>query len=163
MQSVKHAALALALSVFAVAVPARLSAQKANSEEAIMLGYSLTMPKVDAWVKAATEMAGAAKNMKQKPAQEDSGNGNAIDGIAAQLNDEPEIRRAIRKSGLTTREYTIISMVLLTTIAADEIMKDNPGAERPTNVSAANLAFVRAHKAEVTERMKTVQRLGVVE
>lgn len=162
MSSRNSKALLLALLAFAVAPMAR--AQKLTPDEVVLRNYVLTMPKVEAWATASIDFANAFKAM---PASEKAARKaemesqvqetETIAGMAASMERVPEIRRAFRKAGLTTREGVTLSLVLMQAVMFDQIAATNPDAKVPYNMNPTNVAFVRKNKAELEARMKAVQ------
>jgi hypothetical protein len=148
-----------------VLVPAA-HAQKMTAEEQIIHDYTLTMPKVEAWASASIDFATAFKAMPaserarrkaEMEAQAQSEKDESIAGMAASMERVPEIRRAFRKAGLTTREGVTLSLVLMQAVMFDQVAAMNPDAKVPYNMNPANVAFVRKNKAQIEARMKAVQ------
>ena len=157
-------ALLLALVAFAVAPVA--GAQKLTPDEVIIRNYVLTMPKVEAWATASIDFANAFKAMpasereRRKAEMEAQSNGKDAESLAdmaAQLERVPEIRRAYRKVGLTTREGVTLSLVLMQAVMFNQVAAMNPDAKVPYNMNPANVAFVQKNKAAVMARMKAVE------
>ena len=155
----------LAAAVVLVAAPAA-HAQKLSPDEVVIRNYVLTMPKVEAWASASIDIANAMKAMPaserarrkaEMEAQSQSEKDESIAGMAASLERVPEIRRAFRKAGLTTREGMTLSLVLMQAVMYDQIAATNPDAKVPYNMNPANVAFVRKNKAQLDARMKAVQ------
>lgn len=115
-------------------------------------------------------MLKANPNLGKKYAQEGEGDGDedeptqSLTAMAQKLDKVPEMKQAISKAGLTTRQYLIASMAMLQAAMADAVMQI-PGADKsrvPANVQA-NAAFLRAHKAEMDRmnaRMRELQKLS---
>jgi len=144
-----------------VAAPAS-HAQKLTADDALLRNYVLTMPKVDAWASATLDYTNAIKakplSERQKAeAETDAQEAESIAGTAAALERIPEIRRAFRKAGLTTREGVTISLVLFQSMMYDQLAAGNPDARIPYNMNPANLTFVRKNKPRLEARMKAVQ------
>ena len=157
--------LLLAAAMFAV--PAA-HAQKMTPDEVTIRNYTLTMPKVEAWAAASIDIANAMKAMPaaererrkaemEAQAQAESQKDESISGMAATMEKVPEIRRAFRKAGLTTREGMTLSLALMQAMMYDQVAATNPDAKIPYNMNPANLAFVRKNKAQLDARMKAVQ------
>ena len=155
----------LATAVIAVAAPTA-HAQKLTADEAVIRSYTLTMPKVEAWASASIDVANAFKAMPaserarrkaEMEARAESEKDESIAGMAASMERVPEIRRAFRKAGLTTREGVTLSLVLMQAVMFDQVAAMNPDAKVPYNMNPANVAFVRKNKAQLEGRMKAVQ------
>jgi hypothetical protein len=147
---------ALVLATLVCAVPGVLHAQDARGRalDAALVSYKLTMPKVDAWVLAGVEMAHAFKG--RTPPDMD-GNAKTIDEMAAQYDAVPEMRRAIRKAKLSTREYATLGMVIMQAMMFESMLTEAPNAKLPANMNPANLTFVRANKGVLQKKMEAAQ------
>lgn len=152
--------------VILLAVAPAAGAQTLTPDEVILRNYVLTMPKVEAWATASLDVAAAMKAMPasekarrkaELEAQANEQEAETIAGMAATMERVPEIRRAFRKSGLTTREGVTLSLVLMQAVMFDQIAATNPDAKVPYNMNPANLAFVQKNKAQLQARMKAVQ------
>ncbi|HEX5973478.1 MAG TPA: hypothetical protein VFY85_16205 [Gemmatimonadaceae bacterium] len=155
----------LAAAVVLVGAPSA-HAQKLSPDEVVIRNYVLTMPKVEAWASASIDIANAMKAMPaserarrkaEMEAQSQSEKDESIAGMAASLERVPEIRRAFRKAGLTTREGMTLSLVLMQAVMYDQIAATNPDAKVPYNMNPVNVAFVRKNKAQLDARLKAVQ------
>ena len=89
--------------------------------------------------------------------QTDARETESLADMAASMERVPEIRRAFRKAGLTTREGVTLSLVLMQAMMFDQVAAMNPDAKVPYNMNPANLAFVRKNKVQLEARMKAVQ------
>ena len=101
-----------------------------------------------AMLKADPTLAKKYADQKEESNEEDEP--QTIDAMAKKLNEVPELKRAIAKSGLTTREYMIASLSMFQALMASALL-DMPGADKSAltpNVKA-NIAFLKAHKAEM--------------
>jgi hypothetical protein len=154
----------IALLTVAAAPAAR--AQTLTPDEVVLRNYTLTLPKLEAWATASLDFANAVKAMPASErarrkaeieAQTNEQETESLAGMAAQLERVPEIRRAYRKVGLTTREGVTLSLVLMQAVMFDQVAAMNPDAKVPYNMNPANVAFVRKNKAVITARMKAVE------
>lgn len=164
MMSRIRTAVLLAIATI-VAAPA-MHAQKLTPDEVVLRGYALTMPKVEAWATASIELANTMKAMPaaekarrkaEMEAQPDEGDNETIAGMATRMERIPEVRRAFRKAGLTSREAVTLSLALMQAVMFNQIAAANPDAKIPYNVNPANITFVRKNKAQLEARMKAVQ------
>ena len=139
-----------------------LDAQDAKSRalDAALKGYTLTMPKVEAWAKAGVESARALRARKTPPPDPER-EAKTIDEMAAQFDAVPEMRRAIRKAGLSTKEYALLGMVIMQVQMFDAIAGADPTAKLPYNMNPANLAFARANKAALAQKFRALQEATV--
>lgn len=157
--------LLLALAAFAAAPAA--GAQKLTPDEVTIRNYVLTIPKVEAWATASIDLANTMKAMpaseraRRKAEMEAQAQteqkDESIAGMATAMERVPEVRRAFRKAGLTTREGMTLALVLMQAMMFDQVAAMNPDAKVPYNMNPANLAFVRKNKALLEARMKAVQ------
>jgi hypothetical protein len=153
----KQLSRVLVLAALVCAVPDVLHAQnaKARALDAALVAYQLTMPKVDAWVLAGVEMAHAFKG--RTPPDMDGNEAKTIDEMAAQYDAVPEMRRAIRKAKLSTREYATLSLVIMQAVMFESMLASTPNAKPPANMNPANLTFVRANKGVLQKKMEAAQ------
>jgi len=156
----------VALALVAMSVAPAAHAQTLTPDEVILRNYVLTMPKVEAWATANLEFANAFKAMPasekarrkaEMEAKAQESEKETIAGMAASMERVPEIRRAFRKAGLTTREGVTLSLVLMQAMMYQQIAATNPDAKVPYNMNPANLAFVQKNKAQLEARLKAVQ------
>jgi hypothetical protein len=154
------------IALCALVLAPAAQAQKLTPDEVIIRNYVLTMPKVEAWASASIDIANAMKAMPaserarrkaELEAQVETEKDESIAGMASTMERVPEIRRAFRKAGLTTREGMTLSLVLMQAVMYDQVAATNPDAKIPYNMNPANLAFVRKNKAQLEARMKAVQ------
>jgi hypothetical protein len=155
---------ALLLSAAACIATPAAHAQKMTADEQIIHDYTLTMPKVEAWAAASIDFANAFKAMpaserarRKAEMEAQQQETETLAGMAASMERVPEIRRAFRKVGLTTREGVTLSLVLMQAVMYDQVAAMNPDAKVPYNMNPANVAFVRKNKAQIEARMKAVQ------
>jgi hypothetical protein len=137
--------------------PAALRAQTPNALDKAVMNYTLTMPKVDAWVKANVEVARAMKARQGPPPDLSEHEAKTIEEMAAQFDAVPEMRRGIRKVGLSTKEFALLGLVVMQAQMYESIAKGNPAAKPPYNMNPANATFMKANKAALEQKMKEVQ------
>src|SRR5687768_643036 len=151
----------LGVAALAVATPCHAQAQPLRGDDALLAGYTLTVPKVKAWAAAGVAVAEAQKahaaaGRPQQKAQVDA-NGTSIDDMAATMDGIPEVRRAIRRSGLTSREFSIISLVVIQAMMTASMMESNPRMAIPKNLNPANVAFARANKQLIQDSLRALR------
>jgi len=156
----------LLLAAAALVVAPASHAQKLTPDEKLLHDYVLTMPKVEAWASASIDLANTMKAMSpsekarrkaELEAQAQSEKDESIAGMAASMERVPEIRRAFRKAGLTTREGMTLSLALMQAMMFEQVAAMNPDAKVPYNMNPANVEFVRKNKAQLEARLKAVQ------
>jgi hypothetical protein len=158
---VRHDIRPVVALIVLVAAPAA-HAQKMTEDDALLRNYVLTMPKVEAWANATLDYTAAIKakpleERKKLEIEKDAQEAESIAATAAALERIPEVRRAFRKAGITTREGLTITFVLFQSVMYDEMSAENPDAKIPYNMNPANLTFVRKNKAQLQARLKAVQ------
>jgi hypothetical protein len=157
-------ATVLAAAVVLVATStAHAQQRKLSADDAILRNYVLTMPKVEAWANATLDYTAAIKakpldERRKMEVEKDAQAAESLAETAAALERIPEIRRAFRKAGMTTREGLTLSLVLFQATMYDQMVAQYPQAEIPYNLNPANLAFVRKNKAQLEPRLKAVQQ-----
>jgi hypothetical protein len=62
----------------------------------------------------------------------------------------PEVKSALKASGMTSREYLVFSWSVFQNGMAAWAL-DQPGGQLPPGVKKANVDFYRAHAAELTK------------
>lgn len=153
----------LAAAVVLVAAPAaHAQKQKMTADDLLLRNYVLTMPKIEAWASATLDYTAAIKakplaERQKMEVEKDAQDEETLAETAAALERVPEIRRAFRKAGMTTKEGLLISLVLFQSVMYDQMAAQYPGAEMPYNMNPANLTFVRKNKAQLEPRLKAVQ------
>lgn len=108
--------------------------------------YRLDMDRVRAWYRVQTELNAAfAKDPSLRPEDTESGENNHAEAIR-RMESNPTVAAALRKEGLTGREAVTMMYALGFSAMASEMA---PGTTLPEGVSAANVEFVRKHRAEL--------------
>jgi hypothetical protein len=153
--------LAAAVVLFA-APAAHTQEHKMTADDLLLRNYVLTMPKVEAWANATLEYTAAIKakpleERKKMEVEKDAQEAESLAQTAAALERIPEVRRAFRKAGMTTKEALTISLVLFQSVMYDQMSAQYPDAKIPYNMNPANLTFVRKNKAQLETRLKAVQ------
>jgi hypothetical protein len=99
-----------------------------------------------AFAKYSQATRGLGALAKQLPANcGDDDSPQSLASLAAKMDAVPAVKAAITSAGMTSREYLVFSFALLQAGFAAAI----PGANLPAGVGAANVAFVKAHKAAI--------------
>jgi hypothetical protein len=154
--------LLLVLAVLFVAMPVAAGAQSRGEADAKEVdAYRLTIPRFDAWVKASLAMAKTHAGKVDDEGDDEAVENDAqwLDDIARKLDGMPEALTAIRGAGLSSREYAILSMVILQSVMADEMMKQYPTMEAP-KINPQHLEFVRSNRAHVEKQMAALKAAG---
>lgn len=116
---------------------------------ALLTKISKVQDNIYAMLKADPTLAKKYANMKDDD-DENGEDAQTIDEMAKKLNSVPELKRAIAKAGLTSREYMIASLAMFQASMATALA-EMPGADKSaiTPTVKANMAFLKAHKAEM--------------
>ena len=143
---------------------ANTSAQANTSSESVLddadvKNYRLTMDKVNRFYDAFREGTIAAGNRAQSDTMSDV---ESIDQIVKEIEREPKLGAAIRRAGLSPREFVVAQFALMTAGMAAEVLKMQPTANvdslaRELEIPAANIRFVREHRAEIEAKGKAAE------
>ena len=156
------------LFLAALGVRAARAQSSGDGDEAAIRRYTLTMPKVEAWIRASRDVAAAAQakakamgdSVQDDDSDDDAGGDESIDGMAARLARHPEVKRALEGAGLTPREFALVSLTLMQAMMADALLQKYPNAKHPDNLNPANLAFVKANRAQLEAKMAQLKSEG---
>lgn len=87
-----------------------------------------------------------------------------LDEMTARVDEEPELRRAVEGAGLSTREWVVLTNVLIYGYYEHLLRQLTlEGRVRPRGwVSRANRRFVRAHAEEIETMLQEMERLDRV-
>jgi spore coat polysaccharide biosynthesis predicted glycosyltransferase SpsG len=148
-------------------VPAAHAKSKADADAAEIENYKLSVPVLKKLEQVNENLYAAVKSNpslanKYKDDKSSSDANESLEETAKKMDRIPELKAAISKAGLTTREYLIAGMALLQAAMASSISQ-MPGAETGhlSPGVKANMAFVKAHQAEINrmqERQKQLDR-----
>lgn len=136
-------------------VSASASEQRGTvTDDADVKDYRLTMDKVNRYYDAFREFTIAAGNRAESDTLEDF---ESIDALVKEIEQEPKVVAAVRRAGLSVREYVVMSFSLMMAGMANEVLKVQPNANldslaREMEIPAENLRFVREHQAEIERK-----------
>jgi hypothetical protein len=155
--------LAVACSAFALLTSSVVHAKsKADADAKEVENYKLSVPVLKKLEQVQENLSAAVKSnpsLAKKYEKNEAGSANeSLDETARKMDRIPELKAAVSKAGLTTREYLVAAMALFQAAMADQLsnMQGADVGSLPAGVRA-NAAFVKSHKAEVdrmTKRMK---------
>ncbi len=131
------------LAAAALLVPSISAAQDADTKE--ILAYVLTDAGLAKYT-AATKKLAALESANPGACDEDS-EASSINEMTAKLNAAPGAKAAIQSSGLSTREYVVLSWSIMQNALAAWAM--SAGGTLPAGASKANVDFYRKHEAEI--------------
>ena len=85
------------------------------------------------------------------------GNAQTIAGMEAVMKKHPAAARALASAGMSAREYSMTMMALLQASLVEGMSQGKVDLKNlPPGVNAANILFVREHKAELEAMQRTV-------
>ena len=141
--------------------PRLASAQDADPDLKAYNSYQLTLPRYKKYLDAMVNLLKAAE---KSPAVGQSLEGSGEKSIAqavASYNKVPQVRSAISAAGFTTRNFVLTQGAFLHAGLAYALMKQGgfspDSAVKATQVSRANLDFVRKNEAEITRLTKEAE------
>jgi hypothetical protein len=146
--------------------PASAQASSADADLRDVSQYELTMDKMDKYFAATRNMAVAMKGMtpEQRERMKASGDADAtLDDYAAQLEREPVARDAIRRAGLSTREFALLTLAYLQAGMADAVLQMRPDIKNADSIAhemkanPANIRFVRNNKTALETKFKALE------
>src|ERR1700722_7875495 len=146
------AATLLLFNTLAAAQSSPDSSQKEDSDAKEMRAFRLTVPKLDQFEVATNGMSKVLHDhpeLKKKineepdaPADSEDKGEHKIDRSVKSIEAMPEISAAVKDSGLSVREYVVMSFTLVSTLMVVTLKKQGMIAEYPPNVSLENAAFI---------------------
>lgn len=156
------------------------NAEQAQDDLKDISKYKLTMDKIDKYLEAQRNLGvamskmtpaerAAAEAKEEAEAGEDS-NDQSIDGMTAEIEKNKMFNDAIRKAGLSAREYTMITFATMQAAMAAGVLKMRPNDDadslaRAMQTNPANVQFFRENEAEITRKQQAVaeemKKLGI--
>ena len=140
----------LLLVAFVLSLPSFALAQSADDKA--MRAYTLDMAKLQKYVAAHEKLAAmiVAKPSlgtiyQDKADKEDL----SMDELVKDFDKIPEFRSVMQSQGMTTRDYLMMTFVLLHVGLYREMKKMDPRTEMPYEVSPANVRFMETNAAEI--------------
>jgi len=130
------------------AAPATASADSIDT-------FELTMPNVDAWMRAQKALGEAVKkDPSLDPAMNISEENDAQ--YVARLEASPAMKAAIESARMSVHDYAYTSQSLVATLMAVGAVEAGQLKEIPEGVNPRNVDFVKAHRAEIEAKMKAM-------
>ena len=134
---------------------------------AAITGYRLTMEKLDRHYAAQRNLMQAFGKMtpadrEAARARMEEGDENSLDAMAAKYDRVPVVKDAIEDAGLTTREFTLMTMSLVQAGMAASVLKMRPNDDadslaREMKASIENIRFLQQNEAEITRKQKELE------
>lgn len=119
------------------------------------------MDKVDKFAAASQSLMALSKSNPAMKADMQSGTGAKTMDEGAKLMESkyPEAAAAIRKSGMTVREYFLTSITLMTTAMVAGMKKQGQKLDQlPSTVSQENLSFVEQNYPKIEKLLSGLNR-----
>ncbi len=141
--------------------PRLASAQDADPDLKAYNSYRLTIPKYKKYLDAMVNLAKAAEKSPAVGRSLQGSGERSIEQAVASFNKVPQVRSGISAAGLTTRDFVLTQGAFLHAGLAYALMKQgsfsSDSAVKTTQVSRANLDFVRKNEAEITQLTKEAE------
>jgi hypothetical protein len=77
--------------------------------------------------------------------------------MARRIDREPDLANAIRGAGLTTREYSLLTLTFFNAMFAEGMKKAGTIKELPADILPENVAFIQANEAELNQIFAQLQ------
>ena len=107
-----------------------------------------------------TKLESMREELQQLEEKDDRGaKAETLADMAALADKMPIVANALRKAGLSSREYAVFSFALFSAVAYEGMQRQGMIKTLPKEANAANVAFVRDHQAEIkalTDELKKV-------
>ena len=129
--------------------------------------YRLSMDRLDKHFAAQRNLMQAFSRMTPEEreagkARMEAGDENSLDAMAAKYDRVPAVRKAIADAGLTSREFTVMTMSLVQAGMAASVLKMRPNDDadslaREMKASIENIRFLQEHEAEIARKQKELE------
>jgi hypothetical protein len=141
-----------------------VAAQGPDADLKEIQAYKLTTPAMKQVVTATRHMIAAAKDDGEtaKRLQGSVANviGKSLTEIERAIEKEPLVAAALKKAGITAREYAKFMVVFFQSSMMHNMHKSGAVKELPPTANMDNLKFVETHQAEFTALMAEFQALA---
>jgi hypothetical protein len=74
-----------------------------------------------------------------------------LSDMARRIEREPDLANAIRTAGLTTREYSLLTLTFFNAMFAQDMKNAGTIKELPPDILPENIAFIQANEAELNQ------------
>lgn len=160
---------ALVLAALFLFSPAEAGAQSKaapkSADQREMESFRLTKAKMDKWMAAQWGIVKLAQQHPElasetrAPDEDEDGNDPTLDQLAARIEKVPEVRQALRRAGITAREYALTTLVVFEAGFAYAAKKQGLIKEIPPEVPAAHVALVAQYEAEMNRLQAEMKKL----
>ncbi len=141
------------------AMPAHASVAPATAETGSIDTYELTMPNVDKVLQAQVALGQAVKaDRTLDPGMNISEENDAQ--YVARIEATPKLKAAIESADLSVHDYAYTMQSLMATMMAVGAVQAGQLKEIPEGVNPRNVAFFKAHQAEIEAKMKALGAEG---
>ena len=150
----------LCLVVFA---PLAGGAQTVDADLKEIQAYTLTAPVLKQVMTATRTMIGAVKeegDVARLQGAVSNVIGKSLTDIELAIEKEPLVAGALKKSGISARDYAKFVVVFLQTSMMHNMHKSGAVKELPPTANMANLKFVESHQTELNALMAEFQALN---
>jgi hypothetical protein len=141
--------------------------QQADADIADVSEYRLTMDGMNKFFEAQRNLGIAASKLTpaEREAMEaenqDDGNDGSLDQMVKRIEANQLASDAVRKAGLSAREYTMISLTMMQAAMAASVLQMRPNDNqdslaREMKVNPANIKFMRDNQAEFARRQEAM-------
>jgi hypothetical protein len=158
------------------AAPTAASQQQAEKDLGDINDYRLTMDGMNKFFEAQRNLGIAASKLSpaEREAMEAKNDGEANDGsldqMVKRIEDNKMANDAVRKAGLSAREYTMITFAMMQAAMAASVLQMRPNDNqdslaREMKANPENIKFMQEHQAEFARRQEEMaaemKRLGL--
>jgi hypothetical protein len=115
--------------------------------------YRLTMPKIRQMAAATLAFAKEVESdpeLAKKIKNVDEPEPKTLSDLVARIEREPRLAASIKNAGLTTREYSMLTLCYFPAMFAHSLKKEGAIKELPKDILPENLALIDANDAELT-------------
>ena len=158
------------------AAPATSAQQQAEKDLGDINDYRLTMDGMNKFFEAQRNLGIAAS--KLSPAEREAmeakndaeGTDGSLDQMIKRIEENKMANDAVRKAGLTAREYTMITFAMMQAAMAASVLQMRPNDNqdslaRAMQANPENIKFMQEHQAEFARRQEEMaaemKRLGL--
>jgi hypothetical protein len=123
--------------------------------------YRLTLPKVKQMAAATLAYAQAQSRNPRVPARRqepgDDVEPKTLNDMARRIEREPDLANAIRTAGLSTREYSMLTLSFFNAMFAHGMKKAGTIKELPADILPENIVFIESNEAELNQILAQLQ------
>ena len=152
----------------AAAPPPIVVTEELKKDVRDVAAFTLSMERMEKYFTAQKNMAVAEMQMSaeeraviERDAQA-SGNNTTLNDMVSSIERHPKIHDAVKRAGLTAREYALITATYMQASMAQSVLQSRPNENQDSllkmmRVHPANMAFVRQNGAEIQRRGQALE------